>query len=95
MATAEILPQERLWAAMAFFAVLGVACFGALTSTLLAQPLFPFQLENRDWLKGDKYLRSMRNKLANPLLHDSEAEFSRRDRIAAWAANPHEEDESA
>ena len=50
MATAEILPQERLWAAMAFFAVLGVACFGALTSTLLAQPLFPFQLENRDWL---------------------------------------------
>ena len=46
MATAELLPKEKLWGCIAFYIVLGLACFAALSSTLMAQPLFPFQLGN-------------------------------------------------
>ena len=49
MATAELLPKERLWGAAFFYLVLGVACFTALALTLQAQPLFPFQLDSLPW----------------------------------------------
>ena len=49
MATAELLPKERLWGAAFFYLVLGVACFSALAITLQAQPLFPFQLDSLPW----------------------------------------------
>ena len=49
MATAELLPKERLWGAVFFYLALGTACLSALALTLQAQPLFPFQLDSLPW----------------------------------------------
>lgn len=37
---------------MAFFAILGAACFISLASTLWSQPLFPFKMDSVEWLQS-------------------------------------------
>lgn len=37
-------------AAITLYSILGVACFYTLATTLWAQPLFPLQLDNLEWM---------------------------------------------
>jgi hypothetical protein len=38
--------------AVLLYGIVGIGCFVFLSATLMAHPLFPFQMENLDWTKA-------------------------------------------
>jgi len=49
MRKVEQMSSASLLTAVLFYGVLGVGCFLYLSSVLMTQPLFPFQMQNLAW----------------------------------------------